>query len=63
VEQTEIDIALAVVACSERYGYRCKSGVCVRTGSWCDGVVDCPDASDEIQQNCRQQGTDRVFPQ
>jgi len=48
---------IGVVECSERYGYRCESGVCVRTGSWCDGTVDCPDASDERQEKCRQQGT------
>jgi len=47
---------LLVLACSELYGYRCQSGVCVRTSTWCDGVVDCPDASDEVQEHCQKQG-------
>ena len=44
------------VACSDHYGYRCDTGACVRTGTWCNGVVDCPDASDEKDVYCRQQG-------
>ncbi|KAI5096270.1 enteropeptidase isoform X2, partial [Silurus meridionalis] len=36
------------VACQDTE-YRCRSGVCVPADSVCDGVSNCPDASDEAQ--------------
>ncbi|CAK1546026.1 unnamed protein product [Leptosia nina] len=32
----------------------CDSGACVNEKLWCDGNVDCEDASDEIRCSCRQ---------
>jgi len=34
------------VACSV-FERRCAIGLCINATSWCDGVTDCPDGSDE----------------
>ncbi|XP_059476630.1 serine protease nudel [Neocloeon triangulifer] len=31
----------------------CSNGKCISSGLWCDASVDCEDASDEAQCNCR----------
>ncbi|KAF5894719.1 enteropeptidase, partial [Clarias magur] len=44
----EIQIAVSGEPCKAGE-YRCTSGVCLSDASVCDGVSDCPDASDETQ--------------